>query len=295
MVGTWLKGTLAICCGLAFFAGAASAADLPARVYPPILAPRAFGWTGCYVGGYVGGAWNESDGVTFTDVGNGQFRAFSGGIVAGGLEDRHSWSTGSNSSFTGGGTFGCNFQPIGSFVLGIEGEVGFMRLEGSAFDPLLSPTLRAGALRGTPDVSGGAKVGDWYGMITPRLGYAWDRILLYAKGGAAFVPASASVVDACLSTAAGCGNWVISTSSGSHIFTTWTVGGGLEWAFADRWSVKAEYMFIDLGDNKTLTTCGLANTPTGSTVSGGQFCFNSEFRGIQTVKIGLNYLFGPVY
>jgi opacity protein-like surface antigen len=40
------------------------------------------------------------------------------------------------------------------------------------------------------DVLGSAKVGDWYGMVTGRLGYAWDRWLLYVKGGAAFVRAS---------------------------------------------------------------------------------------------------------
>ena len=104
-------------------------------------------------------------------------------------------------------------------------------------------------------------------MITPRLGYAWDRTLLYVKAGAAFVPVQASVVDLCVSIAAGCNNGVISTA-GSHTFTTYTVGGGLEWAFADRWSVKGEYMFIGLGNNKTLTTCGLASTAAG-TVPGG--------------------------
>ena len=65
-----------------------------------------------------------------------------------------------------------------------------MRLQGSAFDPLRSPTLRAI----TPDASGSAKIGDWYGMITGRVGYAWDRVLLYVKGGAAFVPVHASVL-----------------------------------------------------------------------------------------------------
>jgi hypothetical protein len=48
-----------------------------------------------------------------------------------------------------------------------------MKLGGSAFDPLLSPNLSIAAVGGTPDVSGRAKIGDWYGMITGRLGYAW--------------------------------------------------------------------------------------------------------------------------
>ena len=162
-----------------------------------------------------------------------------------------------------------------------EGEAGFMKLEGSAVDP-----------RTSSDVLGSAKIGDWYAMITPRLGYAWDRTLLYVKAGVAFVPVQASVVDSCFSIAAGCNNGVISTA-GSHTFTTYTVGGGLEWAFADRWSVKGEYMFIGLGNNKTLTTCGLARTAAG-TVPGAEFCFGHEFRSVQTFKIGLNYLFGPL-
>jgi len=267
-----LKGSLAVC-AFAFFASAASAGDLPGPFSPPILAPRPFGWTGCYVGGHVGGAWN--DGTVFTDSGNGLLQSYSGRT--------HSWVADSKSSFIGGGTFGCNFQPIGPVVLGIEGEAGFMRLEGSAAD---------NALRTEHDVLGSAKVGDWYAMITPRFGYAWDRTLLYVKAGAAFVPAKASVVDSCVSIAAGCNNAVISTG-GSHTFTTYTVGGGLEWAFADRWSVKGEYMFIGLGNNKTLTTCGPASTAAG-TVPGGEFCFSHEFRSIQTFKIGLNYLFGSL-
>ena len=179
--------------------GTARAADLPVKAPPP--AP-VFNWTGCYVGGYVGGARSDGD-MTFTDLGNAQFRSYSGGIIAGRAEDRHSWSAGSDSSFIGGGTFGCNWQPVGSpFVLGLEGEAGYMKLEGAAFDPLRSPTLRAT----TPDVFGSGKVGDWYGMITGRLGYAWDRTLFYVKGGAAFVQVRGSVVDNCQTVATGCGN-----------------------------------------------------------------------------------------
>ena len=51
---------------------------------------------------------------------------------------------------------------------------------------------------------------------------------------------------------------------------------------------------IGLGDrNETLTTCGTAITPAGAPVGGGQFCFNHDFGGIHTAKVGLNYRFGP--
>jgi outer membrane immunogenic protein len=80
----------------------------------PVKAPTApppFTWTGCYLGGHVGGAW--ADNVVFTDLGNAQFRAFSGGITAGLVAAPHSWSVPLDHSVIAGGTLGCNAS-IGS-------------------------------------------------------------------------------------------------------------------------------------------------------------------------------------
>ena len=73
-LGTVAVWTLAI-------AATASAADMrmPLKAPPP---PPVFNWSGCYLGGYAGGAWNAKD-VVFTDLGNNQFRAYSGGFVPG--------------------------------------------------------------------------------------------------------------------------------------------------------------------------------------------------------------------
>jgi len=285
---------------LTLIGSAAAAADLPARMplkAPPV--PAAFSWTGCYVGGYVGGAWPQSGGAVFTDQGqNGlgaagsiatpPFQSYSGGAVAARIVPPHSWSAGLNSSVTGGGTLGCNWQSAGSpFVLGVEAEAGYLHLRGRAFDPRTIVSTQT-----TLDVLGSARVGDWDALATGRLGYAWDRTLLYVKGGAAFVPTRASVLDACQNTAIGCGNWLISTS-GSNTVSTWTLGGGLEWAFAPSWSVKGEYMFIALGNHSGFQTCGPVTTPSGAILAGGPFCFNNAFSGIHTAKIGLNYRFGP--
>ena len=295
-----MKQLLLGCVPLAALAAvsSATAADLPVRKAPPMV--PAFSWTGCYLGGYVGGAWQGGDGATFTDQGqNGigpagsiavpPFLSYSGGAVAARLVPAHSWNADLSSSFIGGGTLGCNWQPVNSpFVLGLEGEAGYMRLSGNAFDPRTIISTQT-----VLDVLGSAKVGDWYGMITGRLGYAWDRWLLYVKGGAAFVPTEASVLDACQNTVVGCGNWLISTS-GSKTVTTWTVGGGLEWAFAQSWSVKGEYMFIGLNDGSGFQTCGPVTTPAGTILAGGPFCFDHRFDGIHTAKIGLNYRFGQI-
>jgi outer membrane immunogenic protein len=269
-------------------AAPASAADLGR---PPVVPPP-FTWTGCYVGGYVGGA-SAADDAVFTDLGNANFRAFSGGVTAGRVENSHSWGVSLDSSVIAGGTLGCNWQLVGSpFVFGIEGEGGYLKLEGSAFDPLINPTLTVAAFRGTPDSLGSARIGDWYAMVTGRLGYAFDRVLVYAKGGAAFIPVRAAVVDTCAAVPAGCGNWLISTFVDNTI-TTWTIGGGIEWAFADNWSIKGEYMFIGL--DETVTSCGLATLANGNVVSGGSFCFGHDFSGIHTAKVGLNYRFGQLW
>lgn len=261
----------------------AFAADIPMKAPPRPPVPVLYSWTGCYLGGYVGGAWQGSNGAEFTDLGNTTRGSFSGGVVASNNVPSHSWSDDLGSSFIGGGILGCNWQPVGSpFVFGIEGELGYLRLTGEAFDP--NTLVRS---QTTLDVLGSATIGNWYGMATGRLGYAFDRVLLYVKGGAAFVRTQASVLDQC--TATGCGNWLISTS-GSQTITTWTIGGGLEWAFAQNWSVKGEYMFIGLNDHD-FQTSGIATTSTGAVVSGGPFVFNHSFNGINTAKIGLNYKF----
>ena len=83
-LSTTARVTLATAATLTALVGYASAADLrgraPVPYQPPPPPPPVFNWSGCYIGGYVGGAWNERDAI-FTDRGNSTFRAFSGGIV----------------------------------------------------------------------------------------------------------------------------------------------------------------------------------------------------------------------
>jgi outer membrane immunogenic protein len=230
------------------FAGTASAADLAVRPVP-VYAP-VFNWSGCYLGGYVGGAWNAENVQVFDVNGYNGFPL-------------NYWSYDTDSSFIGGGTVGCNWQPIGSpWVFGIEGEIGAIDIKGTGYDPY-DPFF---------SINSTTKIGDWYGMVTGRLGYAWDRVLVYAKGGAAFLDVENTVTDPILNPG------FIATNKES--VATWTVGGGLEYAFNWNWSLKAEYMFIGL-DN--YNACGAFGTT---------FCWNHDFEGIHTAKIGLNYRFG---
>jgi outer membrane immunogenic protein len=282
-----LLGCVAAC---VLAAGTAGAADLGAAPTLP-MAPLLYSWSGCYVGGFIGGA-SAKDPV-FTDLGNTAFAAFSGGLTAPRVEASHSWSIPLGSGGVAGGNVGCNWQPFASnFVVGVEAEAAWLSMSNSEFDRLVAPNLQINQVRfnGRPDVLGSASVGDWYAMVTGRLGYAMDRVLIYGKGGVAFVPVSAAVLDACFQAAQGCGNFSLNTFSNDTV-ATWTAGGGIEWAWGINWSAKVEYMFI--GQHDAPNSCGTATDATGAIVPGGQFCFSHAFDGIHTAKIGLNYRWSP--
>jgi outer membrane immunogenic protein len=254
-----MNRSLAIAATLLGLASApAFAADLPVKARPMVpVAASYYNWTGCYLGGYVGGAAGARD-VQARDLN--------------GYNGPDAWNYKLDSTVIGGGTLGCNYQ-TGQFVFGIEGEGGYMKLRGSALDPL-SPFLPLDTLAST-------KVGDWYGMITGRAGVAFDRTLFYAKGGVAFVNTQTSVIDSTLQPVIG--NTITATSA-NQTRAAWTAGGGIEYALSDAWSVKGEYMYIGLRQSNS--DCGNA------TIGGGRFCWSQDLPGIHTAKFGINYHFG---
>jgi outer membrane immunogenic protein len=121
--------------------------------------------------------------------------------------------------FVGGGHIGGNYQ-MGSFVVGVEGD-----LEGAS--------VWTGSLRGS---------------LRGRLGFALDRALIYTTGGLAFGARSGS------STYGAWGyNWGGNTSSSR---TGWTIGGGVEYAFAGNWSAGLEYRYSNFGTNNSTGAWG---------------------------------------
>ena len=246
--------------------GAASAADLPARTYskaPAMVAAAPYNWSGCYVGGFVGGSTPARDWRS-TDLGSiGQ----GGTFVVYNTVGTNPWDYGQSSSVIGGGTLGCNWQGAGSpFVLGIEGEAGYMHMTGTRLQPF------------SGDVFGNSKTGDWYGVIAGRAGWAVDRALFYVKGGAAFYNTSASVID---TVNTGGSDTVTATGSKSHV--TYAIGGGIEYAFANNWTVKGEYLYLGRGDS--YNACGIDVNVTQN------FCWRQDPTGVHTAKIGINYNF----
>jgi outer membrane immunogenic protein len=238
-------------CGLAL-TSAALAADVAIRPsYQPapaplsLPAPPPFTWTACYVGGHVGAGWGTK---TWNDLAGDDF------------SDNASYTV---NGFVGGVQGGCDWQFAGPWVLGFEGKWSWTDLKGS------------GALPFEVEQSIFQSKVDWISTATARLGVtAFDpHTLLYVKGGGAWARETHTLVEIPVTD-------VIGTASTSVTQTRqgWTVGMGVEWAFAQNWSAKLEYNYMDFG-SKTVLFAPLADDP------------SSVDQKIHTFTVGLNYRF----
>ncbi|MDQ8732694.1 outer membrane beta-barrel protein [Bradyrhizobium sp. LHD-71] len=265
------KTSTFLCAAVAVVAVSAPAvaADMrmPAKALSPPPVVQVYSWTGFYIGGFVGGAVADRDAES-TEPRSG---------TASYNDTRLPSSYDLGSSFIGGGTIGYNWQPVGSqWVIGLEAEAGYLQMKDSALD-INSPI---GAANGFHS----AHMGDWYAVIAGRLGYSFDRVLVYAKGGVAFVDKEYSFIDGCV--VAPCGNATLALSN-SDMQTTWAVGGGIEWAFAPNWSLKGEYVYLATRDDTTQSAIA-----GGTGRAAGRTWTNAHSDpGIHTGKIGINYRF----
>jgi len=130
---------------------------------------------------------------------------------------------------------------------------------------------------GTPTGSTGSVAVNnrWLTTLVGRLGYAWDRVLLYGKGGGAWVGSNSPSLTIDGAPVA------ISTSNGNWGFTG---GVGVEWAFVGNWSARFEYDFVGLNQSFSIPTSA------GGLPAVDQFTGNT--RNIQLVNAGINYKFG---
>jgi outer membrane immunogenic protein len=226
-----------------------------------VYAPR-FSWSGFYVGingGYGFGA--GSDAVIVTETVNTVFSAsgnFGSLDIAGPF---------------GGAQIGYNAQ-MGSLVLGLEADIQVGDIADSSHGVVND--FLPGGLNATVDTTN--RVG-WFGTLRPRIGFAWDRTLVYATGGFAFgdVRHSMRFVD-------NFGFTGQDTTRSSQV--GYTVGGGIEHAISAGWSLKAEYQYIDLGTQHY--TAPLLFTAGGGAAT--VFAENTDTRtDFHTVRIGLNW------
>jgi outer membrane immunogenic protein len=230
-------------------AAPASAADLAARPYtkapPPMIAPI-YDWSGFYIGVNGGGGTSRKcwDLVTPTP-------AFPLVVGPEGCHD----STGG----TAGGQIGYRWQAT-NWVFGLEAQGNWADFRGDNTS-LLFPTDR-----------NRSRI-DAFGLFTGQVGYAWNNVLVYVKGGAAVTNDKHDVFAI--------PSGVLLSSARE---TRWggTVGAGLEWGFAPNWSLGFEYDHLFMGNRNISFT-----TPAG--------LFDGTDRIRQDVDIGLvrvNYRWG---
>ncbi len=218
-------------------------------IEPPVAPVN---WTGLYVGGHLGGGWSDdhwSDPFGSTPgIGGTTNIAGFGDIIH---------ATGP----LGGGQVGYNFQ-MGQWVFGVEadGSGADLRGENTCFSGL-------GGVNCQRTVNA-------LGTLTGRLGFAWDRSLLYVKGGGALTNTTYGLNANTNALALGTGTTHVNEGG-------WTVGGGIEYALNKNWSTLAEFDHI-----------GMASTtvpfPTVGVINGQNIAVRQD---IEIFKLGVNYKF----
>jgi outer membrane immunogenic protein len=259
-----LLGSIAF---ISFAAGPAMAADMrtKAPIYKAPPPPPVYSWSGIYIGLNAGGAWAKSDFLWSSQMAsvavNNQINAIAP-------------TTFRPSGFTGGGQIGFNYQ-AGPIVWGGEADLEYTGLSANRSVTYL------GVLNGLPNTINQSVESKWLATLRGRLGIANGPWLAYATGGLAISRVSYNDFEIFSN------NGQIFTASSSATKAGWTAGGGIEWAFAPSWSVKAEYLYVDLG-NVTYTSIGSIN-PANS--------IRHEHRFTENIaRVGVNYKFdwGPV-
>ena len=297
-----LRRTLLASAGAMALTGAALAADLPSRAPPPVYLPPPliYTWTGLYVGINAGYTWSNNNTVD-TDTADVFGNPALGGGVATGLASA-ALATGSvlrseNNGFIGGGQIGYNFQFANSFVVGLEADI-----QGIAASKGTTSVVSQAPIAGFPANSidqtlSSSKNLDYIGTVRGRLGFTiTPTLLVYGTGGLAYgqTQSSTNITQVVLGPSA-VPNPYSSFGTFSNTRVGWTAGGGIEWLFAPNWSVKAEYLYYDLG-SVTYGLSPLSNFNTAGTLfTGGAPVSRTRFTG-NIARAGLNYhfnLWGP--
>jgi outer membrane immunogenic protein len=227
--------------------GSASSADLglppihraPPPAYGPIYgAPALYDWTACYIGLNAGGVWGRMQN-TWTP--NEEFDP----AVVSSLHSNGS-TTINASGFTGGGEVGCNWQ-VTTVVAGVEADFEYTGLDESR-DRFVPLTELVAPLHFHEEFRS-----KWLATFRGRLGWlVTPFVLLYATGGLAV--ANVETTDSVINQS---NSADFNTLSSSETRAGWTLGAGAEWKFAPHWSVKAEYLFVELSQFNNTSTNNL--------------------------------------
>ena len=272
-----MKKLLAASAGLfALVAGdSALAADLraaPAYKAPPLVAPDI--WNGFYVGLNAGGSVSRNRTTDQTNVPGFAAPLFDNAIFS------HS-----PAGAIFGAQAGWNWHASPSWVLGLEADWQWSGQSETVCTFACLPASGAGALLSIVD----DQSLKWFGTARGRIGWlSPGGSLWYATGGAAW-----GRVDQTLTLTATPGFFASGTGAAASFGENklgWTIGAGVETPLANQWSLKAEYLYVDLGNvtNSFTTAISPAVVPPATT----QITSSSSDIRDHIFRLGLNYHFG---
>jgi outer membrane immunogenic protein len=296
-------GKISVACCVLAGVTSAQAADLHVKAAP--RPPAAFSWTGFYIGANAGVAWDQAnfdpillalEPVFFTDVA-GAYTGFPGTLVlipGTFLLPTQITRQSSTASFIGGGQFGYNWQ-TGPSVFGLEADLqgtntseSYAGVQSQTFTGLATTVTRSLTANITLTRS-------WESSFRGRLGYAWDRLMIFGTGGVSFTRLQAATTFVAVTTLGpglapvpGVPNPIGTTAnSDSQTLTGATIGAGLEYALTNAVIVGGEYRFTHYGHK----SFNLGATPAGPippTLPGPA----SVGLDSQQVTARISYLFG---
>ena len=229
-------------------------------------------WNGCYIGAHAGAGWGSA-GITEPIEPLFQYFAPAGTAI----------DVDTGAGFIGGVQVGCDRQFVNNWVVGAAGDWSWADIEGQAADPFFA------GKSGGPILLN-AKT-EWMATLTGRVGYAWDRWLVYGKGGAAWGRHKFSIENLTfwgnptIEFCATGGPVLPCNPSGSVTRVGWMAGFGVEWAVAGNWTAALEYDHYDFGSHSVTLTD--PNGVSGAPASGPVDVKNR----IDAVTFSVNYRF----
>jgi outer membrane immunogenic protein len=247
----------------------AFAADLPVKSMAP--AAPTYSWNGWYIGASAGIPWAAQ-----TETG------YSGGPGTAALFAANEFPTrltpGVN-GYLGGAQIGYNWQVARAWVVGFESDIQGWNYKGNAS---VTPTTNL-----TPFTTSVEQHSDWFGTVRGRAGLlVGPNILFYATGGFAYgqTESSQSTIVNGLTLATCPKTLPCAAASATSTRYGWAAGAGWEIMATQNWTIRAEYLYVDLGvQSLSATTAAFAPPLT--------FTSSNQFRA-NMLRIGFNYTFG---
>jgi outer membrane immunogenic protein len=230
--------------GAAFGALVTPAASADIAPYFRATPAPIWGWTGFYVGGNAGGIFSSGNAITNTgsDTSGAGLGSF---LSAGAIPSSIALS---ESGFIGGGQVGYNWQVGPDWVWGVEADVDGTTAKSN------TTAAFGGNAAFVPLSTSYSRELDVLGTVRGRVGFlALPTLLLYGTAGLAYAQTRMGSSFLCSACTPPSGTQGSTTNQSTYDLVGWTGGAGVEWQFTPAWSIKAEYLYVDLGKAQTST------------------------------------------